>query len=194
MECYERTCCVIGLGYLDCWNGTSQRVLEYIFCNSHWWLLERIFGGRKTNADGGVAMKTPEDEAFEDIERRQGGGFPAKRAMAADKFIAAEERKVGERYGYVPKLHPSEWMDEPAQEPVAWAVQGCSKMWFGEFAEIDAKAEAKRIGGTCYAYPLYTTPPQRPWVGMTDEETSGFTSQEMTVVKYVNLILKEKNT
>jgi hypothetical protein len=30
-------------------------------------------------------MKTEEDEAFEDIERRQGGGFPAKRAMAADK-------------------------------------------------------------------------------------------------------------
>jgi len=30
-------------------------------------------------------MKTPEDEAFEDIERRQ-GGFQAKRAMAADKL------------------------------------------------------------------------------------------------------------
>ena len=29
-------------------------------------------------------MKTPEDEAFEDIERRQ-GGFQAKRAAAADK-------------------------------------------------------------------------------------------------------------
>ena len=63
-------------------------------------------------------MKTEEDEAFEAIERRQ-GGFQAKRAMAADKFIAAEERKVGERYGYVPKLHPSEWMNaQPAQEPV----------------------------------------------------------------------------
>jgi hypothetical protein len=68
-------------------------------------------------------MKTPEDEAFEDIERRQGGGFKAKQAMAADKFIAAEERKVGERYGYVPKLHPSEWMDESAQEPVARVLQ-----------------------------------------------------------------------
>jgi hypothetical protein len=67
-------------------------------------------------------MKTPEDEAFEDIERRQ-GGFHAKREMAADKFIAAEERKVGERYGYVPKLHPSEWMDESAQEPVARVLQ-----------------------------------------------------------------------
>jgi hypothetical protein len=67
-------------------------------------------------------MKTEEDEAFDDLAKRQGswgGGFPAKRAMAADKFIAAEERKVGERYGYVPKLHPSEWMNaHPAQEPV----------------------------------------------------------------------------
>ena len=69
-------------------------------------------------------MKDAEDEAFDDLARKQGswgGGFPAKRQMAADKFIAAEEHKVGERYGYVPKLHPSEWMNaQPAQEPVAW--------------------------------------------------------------------------
>jgi len=34
-------------------------------------------------------MKTPEDEAFDDLARRQGmwgGGFPAKRAMSADKL------------------------------------------------------------------------------------------------------------
>jgi len=71
-------------------------------------------------------MKTEEDEAFDDLAKRQGawgGGFQAKRKAAADKFIAAEERKVGERYGYVPKLHPSEWMDaQPAQEPPSeWA-------------------------------------------------------------------------
>jgi hypothetical protein len=75
-------------------------------------------------------MKTPEDEAFDDLARKQGhwgGGFKAKQAMAADKFIAAEERKVGERYGYVPKLHPSEWMDaQPVQEPVCDKdPQGC---------------------------------------------------------------------
>jgi hypothetical protein len=52
---------------------------------------------------------------------------------------------------------------KPQQEPVAWAVQGCSKMWRDEFAEIDAKAEAKRIGGTCVAYALYTTPPEAQW-------------------------------
>jgi len=92
-----------------------------------------------------------------------------------------------------PEQEPSEWRDmivvslvreginkhkareladhfaaQPAQEPVAWAVQACSKMWRGEYAEIDAKAEAKRIGGTCVAYPLYTAPAQRKWVGLTE--------------------------
>jgi hypothetical protein len=52
-----------------------------------------------------------------------------------------------------------EALAQPEEGPVAWAVQGCSKMWRGEFAEIDAKAEAKRIGGTCFAYVLYTAPP-----------------------------------
>lgn len=94
-------------------------------------------------------MKTEEDEAFDDLAKKQGswgGGFPAKRAMAADKFIAAEERKVGERYGYVPKLHPSEWMNDhnednldmvaqPAQEPSATrpcrSCNGTGERWTG---------------------------------------------------------------
>ena len=57
---------------------------------------------------------------------------------------------------------------EQQAEQIGWAVQGCSKMWRGEFAEIDAKAEAKRIGGTCVAFALYTEPPQRSWVGLTE--------------------------
>jgi hypothetical protein len=44
-------------------------------------------------------------------------------------------------------------------EPFAWAVQGITQMLRGEFAELDAKSKARRIGGTCVAYPLYTTPP-----------------------------------
>ena len=49
-----------------------------------------------------------------------------------------------------------------AQKPIAWAIQGCGAMWRGEFAEADAKAEAARCGGTCYAYPLYTAPLAQP--------------------------------
>ena len=36
--------------------------------------------------------------------------------------------------------------------------------------------------------------PQRPWVGLTEEETLGFTQHEMSVVKYVSKVLQEKNT
>ena len=56
---------------------------------------------------------------------------------------------------------------QPVQEPVAWAVQGITQMIRGEFAELDAKSKARRIGGTCVAYPLYTTPPKRQWQGLT---------------------------
>ena len=69
---------------------------------------------------------------------------------------------------------------QPEQEPVAWAVQACSKMWRGEFAEIDAKAEAKRIGGTCVAYPLYTA--QRDWAGLTDEDWEKVANRKNTVL------------
>ena len=71
---------------------------------------------------------------------------------------------------------------EQQAEPVAWAVQACSKMWRGEFAEIDAKAEAKRIGGTCVAYALYTSPPQREWQGLTDEDWEKVANRKNTVL------------
>lgn len=53
---------------------------------------------------------------------------------------------------------------QPAQPvpPQAWAIQGSYIMYRGEHAEMDAKAEAKRCGGTCYAYPLYCLPPVGP--------------------------------
>lgn len=41
------------------------------------------------------------------------------------------------------------------QKPHAWAVEGSSIILRGEYAELDAKSEAWRIGGTCVAYPLY---------------------------------------
>jgi hypothetical protein len=31
--------------------------------------------------------------------------------QAAAEFIATEDKKVASRYGYFPKLHPSEWKD-----------------------------------------------------------------------------------
>jgi hypothetical protein len=82
-------------------------------------------------------------------------------------------------------------------EPFAWAVQGITQMLRGEFAELDAKSKARRIGGTCVAYPLYTVPPQRPWVGLTDEDRRKFAAaqygwEELLIAAEAKL--KEKNT
>lgn len=76
-------------------------------------------------------------------------------------------------------------------EPVVWMYQDKSTH------EVRFQKHMRGFvdHGATYETPLYTTtPPQRKWVGLTDEETSGFTQHEMSVVKYVSKVLQEKNT
>jgi len=49
-------------------------------------------------------------------------------------------------------------MKQLLQEPYGWMIEGSSIVWRFEFAELDAKAEAARCGGTCKAFPIYTQP------------------------------------
>ena len=78
---------------------------------------------------------------------------------------------------------------QPAQEPVAWVnIGNLQGLTLGHYSHVEIYTD-ESAGRT----PLYTAPPQREWVGLTEEETSGFTSHEMTVVKYVSKVLQEKN-
>lgn len=45
-----------------------------------------------------------------------------------------------------------------SQAPFCWMVQGTHEQYRGEYAESDAKASAKRIGGDCQAFSLYAVP------------------------------------
>ena len=60
--------------------------------------------------------------------------------------------------GYVAAPQPSPTAQpapqQEAQEPVAWYVTGCGRL----LDEDEAKAEARHIGGTARAIPLYTVP------------------------------------
>ena len=60
-------------------------------------------------------MKTEEDEAFEDIERRQ-GGFQAKRAMAADK----QRPWVGLTDEEIAQGNKESWVAEQAWQSAVW--------------------------------------------------------------------------
>lgn len=45
--------------------------------------------------------------------------------------------------------------------PYGWMIEGSTQIWLAEhgpYAESAAIAEAKRIGGTCHAYPIYREP------------------------------------
>jgi hypothetical protein len=83
-------------------------------------------------------MKTEEDEAFDEIARKQGmwgGGFQAKRAMAADRDALFEKFELA----------------QPAQEPVAY-VTGMS---FGRFiVEPLNPAMVLPVGMALYSLPL----------------------------------------
>jgi hypothetical protein len=84
-------------------------------------------------------------------------------------------------------------LTQPAQEPVAWSWVP-SEDWGSYFTEDASKAAVMRERGL-EVRPLYTTPPQRTWVGLTDEEIEDCV--EMSIQKTCRAIeqaLKEKNT
>jgi hypothetical protein len=47
------------------------------------------------------------------------------------------------------------WRDAVKTLPYGWMIEGSHQAFFGEHAEMDAKREAVRIGGTCKAFPIY---------------------------------------
>jgi hypothetical protein len=129
-------------------------------------------------------MKTEEDEAFDDLAKRQGswgGGFPAKRKMVADKLQELVPSDAFERWWYYegsapPYTHHDceehtkrmckiAWSNgadvaaQPAQEPVAFICQGNLYM----AGDVDKYCTATHI-------PLYFAPPQRPWIWLSDAD------------------------
>jgi len=89
-------------------------------------------------------------------------------------------------------------LDDAHDDLYCWKVQGVAVVFTGYYAEKEAKAVAKRIGGTCFAFPLYTRPqPAREWVGLTESETMEAANNANTYTEAVRMTqakLKEKNT
>jgi hypothetical protein len=130
-------------------------------------------------------------------------GFQSKREAAAEKLQEPvnllEARRIADEYGtpysqvdsgnlYFALRKCLEHIDaQPAQEPVAWM---CSA-FDGEPCEQTNHDECGN------PIPLYTAPPQRPWVGLTDEDFSAINQSCLTKLQAATSaesILKEKNS
>ena len=83
---------------------------------------------------------------------------------------------------------------QPAQEPVAWGFKSAD----GEIYDCIPSESHDDYEGS-YNVPLYTYPPKREWVGLTDEEREGV-AQDYSLIGYkspfkeIEAKLKEKNT
>ena len=82
-----------------------------------------------------------------------------------------------------------EALAQPKQEPLAWISTGPARM-------IHWTADKPAYGDDWV--PLYTTPPQRTWVGLTDEETETlihrFKGDPWTLIEEVSARLEKRNT
>ena len=127
-------------------------------------------------------MKDAEDEAFDELAKRQGhwgGGYQAKRQMAADKL---QEPTSGDyALGYAEGFNDA--CKKPAQEPVAWdncRSENQCRGWCGNSA--------------CGSHWQDTTPPKREWVGLTDEERQDIALEDpMDAVFITEVKLKKRN-
>ena len=86
---------------------------------------------------------------------------------------------------------------QPEQEPVAWSTD----IEFDDDTEIILPEEKGRLGTAGMTIPLYTSPPQREWVGLTEwereaiaVECGAMSADWLVFVEAVEKALKEKNT
>ena len=90
---------------------------------------------------------------------------------------------------------------QPEQEPVAWMCEGDD---WGAWVPVvflgnDLEYHKKSTGFRNWK-PLYTTPPKREWVGLTDEDcaecvqVTAASGSAMQLIAAIEAKLKEKNT
>jgi len=80
------------------------------------------------------------------------------------------------------------------QEPVAWITNGGKgELWWYQSSKFDE--EGNLIGPNPDDIPLYTAPPQREWVGLTDEEMDELVNRfaRYGLAREIESKLKEKN-
>ena len=132
------------------------------------------------------ALETLHDENMDYLTRNKLGGENNQCMVFARETITAIKKVLA----------------QPEQEPVAWQFMNGLNFRKRRPDDFDDLA----YDGFPYWKPLYTTPPQREFVGLTDEEIKAFDTwhdnreeevgwcNPSEIVAYIEAKLKERNT
>ena len=154
-------------------------------------------------------MKTEEDEAFEAIERRQ-GGFQTKRAMAADK-LHWSDCAVHNGPAYPAGKCDCGVAQEPERKALKLALEVMQinltllkkvNPYKGQEDLVSDSLDLTHKAITAIKEALAQPAPQREWVGLTDEEIRDCLGPEAVCIppgwskltRAIEAKLKEKNT
>ena len=83
---------------------------------------------------------------------------------------------------------------QPEQEPAAWPCVIAEANFEQNTITLEMQCSNYKVGAGQHW--LYTTPPQRPWVGLTDEEAQWLYDNCRTPSNLIDMVeakLKEKN-
>ena len=111
-----------------------------------------------------------------------------KLALEALEYISSHYMSLP-KIGCMALAAVEEALAQPEQEPVAWMDEEMTCIFFD--------AERPEPFDFDFWKPLYATPPQRIWVGLTDEDMADITSLPIgtcSMMLKVEAKLKEKNT
>jgi len=162
-------------------------------------------------------MKTEEDEAFDDLAKRQGdwgGGFPAKRAMAADKQEPYDQTalELCNVCGWKTLIPDDGCLNceraQPAQEPLHIVQSNgkhspllthmMSKRTTPPAAPVQEPTGMLHIDRLGQWLDASLKERKRPWVGLTEDELADLWYKEsldwMEFARAHEAALKEKNT
>jgi hypothetical protein len=158
-------------------------------------------------------MKTEEDEAFDDLARKQGmwgGGFQAKRAAAADKLQEPEREALELALEALERINPRFAEDVMRQHEATAAIKAALALpaqepfgWYSaqedEFMTHKIRKEHERLNSFTHMtgkfdLALYTTASKREWVALTDEDEIPWDGVDAkSFARAIEAKLKEKN-
>lgn len=172
--------------------------MEYMLNNGEWYKPEEAIEALRAALANEFNPDWDQVEALQESLREHMAEIQRLRAALAQEEINAALDRDDEIERLSDLIQEqdkklAEYEAQPEQEPVAWRViDGEGRINYVS-RHKDSAESWLQYDATRRLEPLYVAPPQREWVGLPESAFAAMTLQQVSAMKYAELLLKEKN-